>query len=77
LIVSETNDELALKTVGGIVTRYKKEDISRRTKQKLSIMPAGLEQTMSVDELADLVEYLSSLKKTEAVQTKTEAPPKQ
>jgi putative heme-binding domain-containing protein len=63
LIVSETADEVALKTVGGITTRYKKSDILRRTKQKLSIMPAGLEQTMSTDDLVDLVEYLSSLKK--------------
>ncbi|HZR20603.1 MAG TPA: c-type cytochrome, partial [Verrucomicrobiae bacterium] len=64
LIVSETSDELALKTVGGIVTRYKKSEILHRTKQKLSIMPAGLEQTMSARELVDLVEYLSTLKKT-------------
>jgi putative heme-binding domain-containing protein len=66
LIVSETADELALKAVGGIVSRYKKADIARRTKQKLSIMPAGLEQTMSKDELVDLVEYLCSLKKAAA-----------
>jgi putative heme-binding domain-containing protein len=64
LIVSETTDELALKAVGGLVARYKKTDIARRTKQKLSIMPAGLEQTMTREELVDLVEYLSSLKHT-------------
>jgi putative heme-binding domain-containing protein len=63
LIVSETADELSLKTVGGLVTRYKKSEIARRTKQKLSIMPAGLEQTMSTEDIVDLVEYLSSLKK--------------
>jgi putative heme-binding domain-containing protein len=63
LLVSETADELALKAIGGIVTRYRKTDITRRTKQKLSIMPAGLEQAMSSDELVDLVEYLASLKK--------------
>jgi putative heme-binding domain-containing protein len=62
LIISETPDEIALKTVGGLVTRYKKTEISRRTKQKLSIMPAGLEQTMTMPELVDLVEYLGSLK---------------
>lgn len=66
LIVSETADELALKAVGGVVTRYKKADVARRTKQKLSIMPAGLAKTMSVQELVDLVEYLSSLKKAVA-----------
>lgn len=63
LIVSETADELALKTVGGIVTRYKKADITSRTKQKMSIMPTGFEQTMSSDDLVNLVEYLASLKK--------------
>ena len=63
LITSETADEIALKSVGGVVTRYKKTDIARRSKQKLSIMPAGLEQTMSVNDLVDLVEFLSSLKK--------------
>lgn len=63
LIVSETADELALKAVGGVVTRYKKSAIATRTRQKLSIMPAGLAKTMSVQELVDLVEYLSSLKK--------------
>jgi len=63
LVVSETADELALKAVGGLVTRYKKADIAKRTKQKLSIMPTGLAKTMSIQELVDLVEYLSSLKK--------------
>jgi putative heme-binding domain-containing protein len=66
LIVSETADELALKAVGGVVTRYKKTDITKRTKQKLSIMPAGLAKAMSTQELVDLVEYLSSLKKAAA-----------
>jgi len=63
LIVSETADELAIKAVGGVVTRYKKADIVKRTRQKLSIMPAGLEKAMSAQDLVDLVEYLSSLKK--------------
>src|SRR2546430_1304966 len=63
LIVSDTADEIAVKTQGGIVARYKKSDIAKREQQKLSIMPAGLQQTMSTQDLADLVEYLSSLKK--------------
>jgi putative membrane-bound dehydrogenase-like protein len=62
LIVSETADELALKAVGGIVTRYKKSDIASRTQQKLSLMPADLQRTMTAQELVDLVEYLSTLK---------------
>jgi putative heme-binding domain-containing protein len=63
LIVSETAEELALKDLKGIVTRYKKTEITKRQQSKLSIMPTGLQQTMSAQELVDLVEYLSSLKK--------------
>jgi putative heme-binding domain-containing protein len=64
LLASETADELALKAVGGIVTRYKKSDITRKEQMKLSIMPAGLQQTMSTQDLVDLVEYLTTLKKS-------------
>src|SRR5439155_11861751 len=63
LIVSDTAEEIALKTQGGIVTRYKKSDLPKRKQQKLSIMPAALEQGMSTQDLVDLVEYLAALKK--------------
>ena len=61
--MSDTADEIAVKSQGGIVTRYKKSEVTKREQQKLSIMPAGLQQTMSPEELVDLVEYLASLKK--------------
>lgn len=64
LLASETAEEIALKAVGGIVTRYKKSEIGKRTQMKLSVMPAGLQQNMTTQELVDLVEYLSSLKKS-------------
>ncbi len=63
LIASETADEIAIKAVGGIVARYKKSEVVKRDQMKLSIMPAGLQQNMTTQELVDLVEYLSSLKK--------------
>ena len=63
LMVGETAEEIAVRTQGGIVTRYKKADVTKREQQKLSIMPAGLQQTMSTQDLVNLVEYLSSLKK--------------
>jgi putative heme-binding domain-containing protein len=67
LLASESNDEICIKAQGGIVTRYKKSAVARRTQQKTSIMPAGLAQTMSQQDLVDLVEYLASLKKPEAM----------
>lgn len=63
LIASETEDELALKAQGGNVTRYKKSDIAKREKQALSVMPAGLQQNLTTQDFADLLEYLSSLRK--------------
>ena len=63
LIVSETADELTIKDVKAIPTRIKKSEIVKRQQLKTSIMPAGLQQTMSTQDLVDLVEYLSSLKK--------------
>lgn len=63
LVTSESPEEIVVKTQTGVSMRYKKSDVAKRTQAKLSIMPAGLAQTMSQRDLVDLVEYLSSLKK--------------
>lgn len=63
LIASETSEEVAVKAQTGIITRYKGSDIARREKQTLSVMPSGLQQTMTTQDLVDLVEYLSSLRR--------------
>ena len=63
LKASETADEIAIKDINGLVTRYKKTEVASREQSKISIMPTGLQQTMSTQELVDLVEYLFSLKK--------------
>ena len=66
LLASETADEVAVKNIGGIITRLKKSDVASRQQSKLSIMPAGLQAAMSAQELVDLVEYLAALKKAGA-----------
>ncbi|HKQ40134.1 MAG TPA: c-type cytochrome [Verrucomicrobiae bacterium] len=66
LIVSDTPQEVAVKTVGGTITKCRPAEIARRDKSKLSIMPAGLQQNMSTQDLVDLVEYLASLKSKKA-----------
>jgi putative heme-binding domain-containing protein len=63
LIVSETADELAVKAANGIINRYKKSEVTKREQMKLSMMPVGLQQAMTTQELVDLVEYLASLRK--------------
>lgn len=72
IIVSETNDELALKTQNGLITTYKKKDVIAREQAKISVMPAGLQQAMSVQDLVDLVAYLSSLKKADVQQRRVD-----
>ena len=52
-----------MKAPGGVLTHYKKADITKREKQTLSIMPLGLQANLATQEFVDLVEYLSSLKK--------------
>jgi putative heme-binding domain-containing protein len=63
LKANETAEEVAIKDVNGIVTRYKRSEISSLQQSKVSIMPAGLQQTMTTQELVDLIEYLVALKK--------------
>ena len=63
LLVSDSVDEVAIKDLKGIVTRYRKSEIISRRQLKTSIMPTSLQQSMSPQELMDLVEFLSSLKK--------------
>jgi putative heme-binding domain-containing protein len=61
--VSDATDEVAIKDANGIVTRFKRGEIASMQQSKISIMPSGLQQTMTTQELVDLIEYLSSLKK--------------
>jgi putative membrane-bound dehydrogenase-like protein len=63
IIVSETEDEIVVKDAKAIATHIKKSDIAKRRKLKTSLMPLGLQQTMSTQDLVDLVGYLSSLRK--------------
>ena len=63
IIASETEDEIVLKIATGATSGHKKADIAKREKQKLSIMPAGLQQNMTTQDFVDLLEHLASLKK--------------
>lgn len=63
IITSESPEEIVLKAQTGIATHYQKSEIAKRTKSALSPMPSGLQQAMSQQDLVDLVEYLSTLKK--------------
>jgi putative heme-binding domain-containing protein len=61
---SETADEVVLALPGGVTTKIAKGNIAKREKLTNSMMPSGLNQALSKDDLVDLVEYLASLKKS-------------
>ena len=66
IVRSETADELVLAMPRGIQLTYKKAGIAKREKHPYSMMPSGLQQTLTEQDLVDLVEYLSTLKPTQA-----------
>jgi putative heme-binding domain-containing protein len=63
VLVSESDTEIELKDKEGIRQVIPVDQIDEKAKQKLSLMPDNLHQSMSSQELVDLVEYLVSLKK--------------
>ncbi|MDR3404426.1 MAG: NPCBM/NEW2 domain-containing protein [Chthoniobacter sp.] len=63
IVRSETNDDLVLALPGGATNKFAKRDIAKREKLATSMMPSGLNQALSQQDLVDVVEYLASLKK--------------
>jgi putative membrane-bound dehydrogenase-like protein len=63
IIVSEDDSKLVLKGNDALVRSFEKKQIEERVKNTVSLMPADLAKLLSADEMADIVEYLSTLKK--------------
>ena len=62
-IVSESDEKLTVRMIGGVSQKVNNSDVLKREKMKLSLMPEGLHLAMSEEELVDLVEFLAGLKK--------------
>lgn len=62
LIVRETADALYLRTVQQEDLRIARREIEQMLPSRQSIMPTGLEQMLSPQQLADLIGFLESLK---------------
>ena len=60
-IASETEDAIELRMAGGLTNRYEKSEIESRTQLDASLMPEGLHQAMTEQDLVDLVQYLTTL----------------
>ena len=62
IITSSTDKELVLKMAGGTIQSIKIKDIVSKTQMPNSLMPSGFNETLNKEELANVVEYLMSLK---------------
>ncbi len=63
MVVGETDAELSLRVPGGVVVKTPKSAVASRTKLAASLMTPNLQSAMTQQELVDLVEFLSILKK--------------
>ncbi len=65
LLISQTDEKVTIKTAEGIEKTFSQDEIDEVIKQKTSLMPSGLQKLITVEELADVIEYLLTLKKSE------------
>jgi len=62
-VASDGDTELGMKVPGGALVNTPKAEIVSKQPLTVSLMPSNLQATMGADDLVDLVEYLSGLKK--------------
>jgi putative membrane-bound dehydrogenase-like protein len=62
LLVSKTPTEITLKDAESLLRTYKVADVESIARSPVSIMPADLHKALSTQDLADLVEYMQTLR---------------
>ena len=62
LIRKDTPEEIVLVTGPNQEVRIARDDIEEMQPSKISVMPAGLDQQLTLRELADLVAFLKACK---------------
>jgi len=62
IIESESDNNVILKSPGGVVQTILKSNIKSMAPMPVSLMPEGLETSVNKDDMADLIEYIKTLK---------------
>ena len=65
-VVGESADTVAIRLTTGVQQDLSKDSIDERVKQKISMMPKGLVNNLTPEQLADLLAYLQSLRSGKA-----------
>ncbi|MCH7990210.1 MAG: c-type cytochrome [Planctomycetes bacterium] len=70
VITSRTDDAVTIKDAEAIARTFKTAEIDEIVKQTISLMPADLQKVMTAEELVDVVEYMTTLKKAQKLEAK-------
>jgi putative heme-binding domain-containing protein len=63
IVVSDTAESLTLKTADAITRVFPKDEVDEVNRIKISLMPADLQRQLTAQDLVNVVEYLTTLKK--------------
>jgi putative heme-binding domain-containing protein len=63
ILVSQTDAEFQVKTAEAIVRKIPREEVEEFKKSTVSLMPADLQKLLTAQNLVDMVEYMTTLKK--------------
>ena len=63
MIASEGSDDVTLRMAGGLERTVKRSDVKGMAGLGASLMPLGLEAQITVEEMADLLEYVATAEK--------------
>jgi putative heme-binding domain-containing protein len=63
IIVSDTAEAITLKTADAITRTFAKNEVEEVNRMKTSLMPADLQRQLTAQDLVNVVEYLTTLKK--------------
>ncbi|MBW3542204.1 MAG: c-type cytochrome, partial [Planctomycetes bacterium] len=73
LVTSRTPEEITVRSQDALDRTFKTSEVDEIVKQNVSLMPADIQKTMTVQELVDVVEYMTTLKKKPVPETKAAA----
>jgi putative heme-binding domain-containing protein len=63
VLVNRTADEITIKDKDALLRTVKTSEVDEVKQQPVSLMPADLQKLMTVEELVDVVEYMTTLRK--------------
>jgi putative heme-binding domain-containing protein len=62
VLISQTAAEVTIKNADALLRTFKRSEIDQMAKSPVSLMPAELNKNLTTQDLADVVEYMMTLR---------------